>query len=142
MSEPNRDSEEMIENRERVTKYFDPDTLDDRPALLGSECNACGCVHFPKRGRCPNCLGETSDHRLSRTGELYTYTRVRSGIPKFDPPYTLGYVDLPEDVRIFTLIEGEDLSLGREMEVFVGEMYREEGEVVESYKFRPTGGST
>jgi len=135
------DDIEPTGNSDRVTKYFDPSTLDDQPALLGSECLDCGDVHFPKRPHCPTCLGETTDHRLSRTGVLYTYTRVESGIPRFDPPYTLGYVDLPETVRIFTLIEGDDLSLGREMEVFVGELYEEDGEVVESYKFKPTEGS-
>src|SRR5688572_6752149 len=82
----------------------------DGESLLGSECPACGKRAFPKRDYCDACGNEKgmATVPLSRTGILYSYTVVRVAPPAFKVPYTVGFIDLPEDVRVFAQIDADD----------------------------------
>ena len=74
--------------------------------LIGSECNACGVVSFPRQSSCPSCCGSDVKLRaLSTTGRLWTWT-TQSFAPKSPPyavtttlesfvPFYLGYIELP-----------------------------------------------
>lgn len=127
----------------RLEQFFVEESLDSDPTLLGSKCTDCGEVHFPARDRCPDCFGGTEDRPLSRTGTLYSYTTVEMGPTGFDTPYSVGYVDLPEGIRIFaTIPEDDDLELGREMAVTTGTVLVADGVAVEGYQFVPVEGST
>ena len=42
---------------------------------------------------------------LSGQGTLYAFTRVHVGAKAADGPYVVGYVDTPEDARLFALID-------------------------------------
>lgn len=126
--------------RERVQKFFDPDTVDSEPTLVGSQCRECGKVHFPKVQRCMSCYGDTREHQLSRTGTLYTFSPVTIGPPQFNPPYTIGYVDLPDGIRIFSKIRGDNFGIGDEMEVDVDIVAEENGEQTLGYVFEKTKG--
>jgi uncharacterized OB-fold protein len=77
---------------------------------------------------------------LSRRGTLYTFTTVHAAPSAFSIPYTIGFIDLPEDVRILAQIEPTNgLSIGDELEVFVGPIsHGPDGSVVQGYKFRKT----
>lgn len=80
---------------------------DGNGHLIGSRCTSCGAHFFPARDVCSRCLAE--DLRrvpLSGRGSLYTYTVVRQSTPGFTVPYLLGYVDLPEGVRVLGILEG------------------------------------
>jgi len=71
------------------------------PRLAGTRCRTCGTYYFPRRQVCAQCLGtDTETVPLSERGVLYTYTVVYQSTPEFRTPYLLGYVDLPEGVRV------------------------------------------
>ncbi len=84
--------------------------------LGGTRCRACGTHYFPRRQICAKCLSpETETVPLSDAGVLYTYTVVYQSTPEFRTPYILGYVDLPEGVRVLAPlaeIEAQDVRIG------------------------------
>ncbi len=101
--------------------------------LAGLRCHACGRVSFPARAHCPHCLEETRVERtpLSRRGRLFALTTAEVGVPSIETPYSFGFVDLPEGVRVFALLgpnaASPELTEGAEMEIVVpadGELYR------------------
>lgn len=126
-------------DRSRIERYFVSEPEGTDPRLLGSECVDCGAVQFPTQDLCPDCWGSTRDSHLSRTGSLYAYSTVGMGPPAFDPPYTIGYVDLPDGVRVFSKISAaeEHLSVDRTMEVAIETVAVEDGVETRGYVFRP-----
>jgi uncharacterized OB-fold protein len=109
--------------------------------LVAQKCRSCGRLAYPKKRFCPQCLGEDlAEQPLSRIGTLHTYTRTYVGPPRLGSPYTVGFVDLPEKIRVFApIVEGDtELQVGQTMELVMDVLWREEGgEEVVSYKFRP-----
>ncbi|WP_254525702.1 Zn-ribbon domain-containing OB-fold protein [Natrinema caseinilyticum] len=102
-------------------------TADDGdPVLVGTECAECGFVVFPTRPFCRNCLSENVDDiDLSRNGELRTYTVAHTGQEGFEPPYAFGFVDLPEGVRLYSLLKGWEsgtLEVGAPVELTLDEI--------------------
>jgi uncharacterized protein len=103
------------------------------PTLGGLACHACGRVSFPARRHCPYCL-ETARVEvtpLSRRGRLFAFTTAEVGVPTIDAPYAFGFVDLPEGVRVFSLLQAppapEELAEGAPVEIVVpgeGTLYR------------------
>ena len=113
--------------------------------LAGNRCRACEQVFFPKVEQvCLNCLEkQLEDVPLSRKGKLCSYTVVHMPASGFQPPYAVGFVDLPEGVRVFTpLVMDEDKPFreGMEMEVRVGKLWEEEDKEVMGFKFAPVEG--
>jgi uncharacterized OB-fold protein len=96
------------------------------PRLIGSRCERCGTVTFPRQGSCPRCTSEDVRERLlSPRGTLWTWT-VQCFEPKSPPyagggdfePYAVGYVELPGEVRVEArLTEAEGLEIGMPMEL-------------------------
>ena len=118
----------------------------DGLALAGQRCRDCGKVAFPRKRVCPECFGENLDgQNLSRTGVLHTFTRTHTGAPHLAKPYVIGLVDVPEGIRLLSLIEDyepyeEVLRAGLELEMFIAPlMTGADGEVLHGYKFRPAG---
>lgn len=109
--------------------------------LLGSRCRACGAHFFPVRQACARCLGtDLETKRLSSRGTLYTYTVIHQSTPDFEVPYMLGYVDLPEGVRVMGQMIGHelDLPLGTPMELEVVPFGTDEGgAMLLGYRFVP-----
>lgn len=68
-----------------IERWF---TDDPEPALLGTRCDDCGTVYFPRaEGLCrnPSCFGrDLVEHRLSTHGRIWSYTDARYQPP---PPY-------------------------------------------------------
>ncbi|MEW5980236.1 MAG: OB-fold domain-containing protein [Acidobacteriota bacterium] len=80
---------------------------------------------------------------MSRKGVLYSYTIAHMPSSHFAPPCALGFVDLPEGVRIFSPLKGTggtDFKVGMEMEVFIGKLWEEGGNEVIGYMFQPIPG--
>jgi len=79
--------------------------------------------------------------KLSSKGKLYSYSIVQVAPKRFLPPYTLGYVDLPEGVRVLgqlTTTDPAKLKLDMEMQAELGRIaIDEQSNEVLSYKFRP-----
>jgi len=81
---------------------------DDKGAYLqGGKCSRCGHVVLGMRALCPNCWAENAlvAMPVGRTGRLYTRTTIHAMPSGFDQPYAVGYVDLPEGIRVFAHLE-------------------------------------
>ena len=75
---------------------------------------------------------------LSRKGKLYSYADIYVGQPGLETPYVIGYIDLPENIRIFAMLEGETESFkcDEEVELTVGTIrMNRDGLPITSYKF-------
>ncbi len=124
---------------------------DPEPALKASRCAQCGEVSFPRQASCPACASDRTDEiPLSRRGTLWTWTVQR--FPPPSPPYAgprgsdfepfgVGYVELPEGVRVearLTENDPEKLRIGMEMELVI-EKFDETADGVErmAFAFRP-----
>lgn len=118
---------------------------DGTGRLLGSRCRACGAHFFPIREACSGCLGaDLETVRFSTAGTLYTFSVVRQSTPAFPVPYVLGYVDLPEGVRVMAQISGcdpHDVRIGMDVELAVEEFGNaDDGSPLLGYRFRPVKG--
>lgn len=122
---------------------------DDEPRLIGSRCEACGVVTFPEQDSCPACTStDVERYLLSRTGTLWTWT-VQGFRPKSPPyegplefePYPVGYVELPGEVKVETLLVDappEQLRIGMEMELAIVPFASSvSDEPMVTYAFRP-----
>ncbi len=128
--------------------FFHPDLLEvpenERPYLKGYKCKGCGKIWFPKFIPCPNpdCWSEDMEIiPLSREGKIYSAADVYIGQPSMREymPLIVGYVDLPEGIRIFAQLEGEigSFQCGDEVELITGPIRNNgRGEPIISYKFR------
>lgn len=109
--------------------------------LLGHKCNSCGRLYFPKVQFCFECFGKDLEEiALSRRGKLYTFTTCYYNSMYLVAPYTIGFVDLTDGVRVFApliAVEGKPFELGMDMELVIEELYREDDKQVIGYKFKP-----
>lgn len=99
------------------------DALENGEFLL-NRCNACSSLQFPPRPQCPSCLN--SDVNWQPTaghGKLYASTRVYAAGGPFAcmTPYSVGLIDLDEDVRILLrlLHDASSLSPGSAVQLAV-----------------------
>jgi uncharacterized OB-fold protein len=118
---------------------------DDRAQLIGSRCLFCGEVTFPKRKICPNCHKQNmKEVKLSQRGKIYSVTVVMQRPPVYyrgPVPYAMGFVELPDGVRVQTLFTGCDpdaLRIGMDAELVIDRLYEDDkGNEILTYKFRP-----
>lgn len=109
--------------------------------LTGSRCTDCGHIVFPAANLCSQCLSEATEaFAFSGEGTIYTYTVLHTAARGWEAPYVLGYVDLPEGVRIFTHLTGaapEDFRIGMPVTMIAtAPVVNFEGMEVVSYKFK------
>lgn len=115
------------------------------PYLIGSRCKSCNQISFPTRAVCSQCFSQEMEKiPLSTKGKLYTYTIIGYPPPGVTSPYAIGYIDIPEGVRVFSILtdwDNENLKIGLDMELVL-EKFREdkEGNEILTYKFRPVQG--
>ncbi len=117
----------------------------DGPMVVGSKCRKCGRVYFPKKRVCPDCWlrDEMEVVPLSKRGKLSLFTIATQSMLAIKTPYACGYVDLPEGVRLFTLLTDckpfdEKLELDMEVEMVIGKIMKDDaGNDVYAYMFRP-----
>ena len=111
----------------------------DGEVLLANKCKACGQLFFPKVSLCLSCLHEeTIEVVLSKTGKLYSYTIAHMPSTHFKPPYALGYIDMPEGVRIFAPLiidDAKPFQVGMEMQVVIETLWQEDEKEIIGYKF-------
>ena len=127
------------------TTYFPPSQpwteAGGTVRLHGSKCARCGVVAFPPHQMCPSCGAERGQDtvELSGVGTLYTFCEIHIAPKGFATPYAVGYVDLPEGVRLFGQINAgaADLEIGQQVAVTLGPVRAEaSGGTVISYKFK------
>jgi uncharacterized OB-fold protein len=126
----------------------------DHPQLIGSKCKRCGEVAFPAQKGCPACTGaEVENILLSTRGTLWTWT-IQAFRPPSPPyagpdtpdnfvPYGVGYVELPEGVRVESRLTENNpakLKFGMEMELVI-EKFKEDKDMNDlmTFAFKPVG---
>ncbi|MEV1295510.1 OB-fold domain-containing protein [Pseudonocardia sp. NPDC049635] len=67
----------------------------------GSRCPECRAMASPPVPRCVECAAPTRRVPLADRGTLYAFTTVRVS-SSAQTPYTIGYVDLDDGVRVLT----------------------------------------
>ena len=78
-----------------------------RGVLVAGRCADCGSLAWPTFGICHACLGNNVDELpLGDRGRLYAFTEIHIAPSGWQAPYIVGYVDMPEGVRIFTHLDG------------------------------------
>lgn len=124
----------------------------DAATLVGVSCNECDIALFGNRDYCENCGSQRLDQiELDRTGEIYSYTVQRAPpVPPFAmgttdkdewEPRPIGYVDLPEGVRLLSVIDSpiESVEIGAEVTLAVEPGWEDDdGNDVLCYKFEVT----
>ncbi|MEV6586667.1 OB-fold domain-containing protein [Streptomyces acidicola] len=100
--------------------------------LQGSRCSGCSVTVHPADDACPRCGGPADPATLSAAGTLWTWT-VQRYAPKSPPyraptggfvPFALGYVELPEGVRVAAVLDVDDfddLRIGMPLTVCAGD---------------------
>ena len=99
-------------------------------SLEGVECPACSVVTYPPVASCPRCGTGTVARELSAHGVLWSWT-VQRFTPKSPPfeqaddeagPFVVGYVELPENVRILAVLEfyPDEVEIGMQVELIGG----------------------
>jgi len=125
---------------------FRPGVLDEEARMVGSKCPSCGARFFPLRQVCSRCLTpDLETVPLSDAGTLYTYTVVRQAAPGFEVPYVLGYIDLPEGIRLLGQVAGiapEAVRIGMRLRVRVEPFGEDDaGRVILGFRLRQEGHS-
>lgn len=115
---------------------------DGTVRLVGSECNDCSEKVFPPTDVCPECMSENmSSLKLSEEGNLYSWSVVHAAPKGWSLPFVAAYVDLPEDVRVFShIVDADPDSLKMDMPVkaqIATLGHDEMGAPFESYAFTP-----
>jgi uncharacterized OB-fold protein len=81
---------------------------DNNPVLIGGRCRTCRAVTFPCSPVCTHCMSDDiAPEAMPRMGKLYTFTTLHVGPQRWVRPAVLGYVDLPNGVRVFSRIAGD-----------------------------------
>lgn len=127
---------------------------DDDPALIGGQCDRCGAYTFPLRPGCPRCGADAVQRRLlHRHGTVYSWT-TQGFVPKApfagdrlaaEPfqPWLVGLVELPDQVRLETLLVGvtaEDVRIGMPVRLTTIPFRTDaEGNDVVTFAFTPEG---
>lgn len=124
----------------------------DSPQLIASRCKSCKEVTFPAQKSCPACTGESVEEiLLSRRGQLWTWTIQRFPPPppfigNVEPfePYGVGYVELPEGVRVearLTTANPAELEIGMDMDLVIEKFTDgDAGEELMTFAFAPSPG--
>jgi uncharacterized OB-fold protein len=121
------------------------------PQLIGSACASCGIVTFPSQQSCPRCSStDMAEKLLSRSGRLWAWTT--QNFPPPSPPYAgasgkdfvpygVGYVELPDEVKVEARLTESDpdaLRIGMEMELVVVPFRADDdGNDVMTFAFQP-----
>lgn len=112
-----------------------------RPHLLGGCCCTCGTRMFPRAPVCPGCMGEAvEEETMPDDGVLYSFSVLSVGPARFEKPVTLGYVDLPNGVRVFSHLAGDGLRIDGRVALDVAPVGTNPDRTpLRTFVFRPAG---
>lgn len=97
------------------------------PVLVGGHCKSCDARTFPAYPVCPKCMSEDVEHQdMPKTGTVYAASIVHVGPAKWHRPFTVGYVDLDNGVRVFSHLKGEP-KISDRVTIDMAEVGREPG---------------
>lgn len=117
---------------------------DGRYHLLATQCDTCKLTFFPKRKYCGKCgSSDVREVQLSDRGEVFTFSVIdrKSKYSIIEPPYIQAEVQMPEGIRVFTVLDQctpDDVRIGLPVEVYVGKVQEDRnGNDVIAFKFKP-----
>lgn len=118
---------------------------DGEIRLVGSICEDCGEVYFPKKeiDICSYCLsGKIRETELSHVGQIVSWTVVHQqpagGFYKGSVPFTYVIVELPEGVHVQGhFVDSDQVATGLSVQVVLDLLWEEEGNQVVTFKFAP-----
>ena len=128
---------------EKRIPFRDEVFVEDRDgkSLLANKCKSCGQIFFPKVHFCFNCMNEDMEGMtLSHRGRLNTYTIGNMASMQFQPPYAIGFIDMPEGIRIFAplkMVVDKPFKIGMEMEMIIEMLWQEDDKQIMGYMFKP-----
>jgi uncharacterized OB-fold protein len=112
-----------------------------QPVLRGALCRACGTQFFPHAPVCPACMSEEiALQDMPREGVLYSWTTVHAGPARWRKPMTVGYVDLPNGVRVFAHLRDTSFDIGQHVVLDVAPVADDASGPVSSFVFRSQEG--
>jgi uncharacterized OB-fold protein len=127
-------------------------TMGEAPALLGTRCQRCGTVFFPREMvacRNPGCRSTSFDEvSLSRRGKLWSYTTAYYAPPApyisdgpFQP-YSIAAVELEAEKmtvlgQVPQRFPADSLRVGMEMELVVDRLYEDDANEYMVWKWQP-----
>ncbi|MBI2954786.1 MAG: OB-fold domain-containing protein [Chloroflexi bacterium] len=80
--------------------------------LTTTRCKKCGTLPWPPRVVCPQCMSDELEWaEMPREGTIYTFTAQEAGLPPgYALPTIFALIDLPNGVRLLSVIEESELS--------------------------------
>lgn len=125
--------------------FYQPQSPDEKPYLIGSKCNSCGYVSFPKLMVCPRCVKKDTmeELRINGRGKIDTFSICHAALPGFQAPSIQAQINLEEGTNIWSLITGvepsdETLKIGMDVELVISKLREDAGgNEIMSYQFRP-----
>jgi uncharacterized OB-fold protein len=112
--------------------------------LIGNRCRECGQTFFPSKPFCFSCFCKAMETvHIGARGTLYSFTTCHLPSGRFKPPYTVGWIDLPEGIRIFApvkLRKDQALKIGMPMDLVIDRLWRDGNIAILGYKYRPARG--
>jgi uncharacterized protein len=91
--------------------------------LLGGRCKSCGAIFYPTKRLCTKCNAWDSieKYEFSKKGKIFAFAINNQNYPGIRGPYAAGFVDLPEGIKIWCLIDGwkkpSDLRVGMNVQM-------------------------
>ena len=102
----------------RISAWPSTGSAAGAACLIGARCRDCAKLWFPSSAICSACRSQAVEPApLSREGKLYAWSRLHVAARGWGAPYVIGYVDLPEGVRVFAHIAGDADALRADMAV-------------------------
>lgn len=109
--------------------------------LMGLKCKLCNHFLPPLTTICCYCNGvEFENVKLSQQGKLYSYTIIYQPHKHFEVPFSVGYVDLPEGIRIFAPLKKKGnmpFRIGMPMRLLVDKLWDDNESEIIGPKFEP-----
>ncbi len=132
---------------EKEFQYLEPgwfEKIGNDVFLMGTRCQGCRKISFPKKPVCPVCFEDRLEVvPLSKKGILHTYALSLMGPKEMAKPFVMGFIDLPEGIKLYSIITecdpwDEVLKIGMQMEMVIGKVKTDKsGNEIFSYQFRP-----
>ena len=99
------------------------------PALVGHKCTDCGRKSFPPWELCPYCSSDNVENVfLSGEATVLAASTTRAPVPPYNPPFTLGIVDIDAEIRTIGRIEKDEnvaIKKGDKLTLKVGKLFEE-----------------
>lgn len=79
------------------------------PYLIGSKCNNCSNLSFPKKEVCPICFTRSQYEEIlfGRKGSISNVTTCHTAPKGFNSPYALGLIKTDEGIEVLSQIQGD-----------------------------------